>query len=64
MLAGEGVKDGDVEPPLFRRLAGLDEADRVAGFGEAGRYRPAPRARPDDDVVEVGVLWSSDSSSP
>jgi hypothetical protein len=64
MLAGEGVKDGDVEPPLFRRLAGLDEADPVAGFGEAGRYRPASCARPDDDVVEVGILWSSDASAP
>jgi hypothetical protein len=63
MLAGEGVKDRDVEPPLFRRLAGLDEADRVAGLGEAGRDRPAPRARPDDDVVEIGVLWSSDGLS-
>jgi hypothetical protein len=64
MFAGERVKDRDVEPPLFRRLAGFDEADRVAGFGEASRYRPAPRARPDDDVVEVGILWSSDSFSP
>lgn len=64
MLAGEGVEDGDVEPPLFRRLAGLDEADRVAGFGEAGRYGPAPRAGTDDDVVEIGILWSSDSSAP
>ena len=61
MLAGEGVEDRDVEPPLLRRLASLDEADRVAGFGEAGRYRPAPRARSDDDVIEVGILWSSDS---
>ncbi len=56
MLAGEGVEDGDVEPTLFRRLAGLDEADRVAGFGEAGRYGPAPRARTDDDVIEIGIL--------
>jgi hypothetical protein len=64
MLAGEGVKDRNVEPSLFRRLAGLDEADRVAGLGKAGRYRPAPRARPDDDVVKIGILWSSDSSSP
>jgi len=64
MLAGEGVKDRDVEPRLFRRLAGFDEADLVAGLGEAGRYRSASCAGPDDDVVEVGVLWSSDSSPP
>lgn len=64
MFAGERVKDRDVEPRLLRRLAGLDEADRVASFGEAGRYRSAPCAGSDDDVVEVGILWSADVSSP
>lgn len=61
MLAGEGVEDRDVEPPLFRRLTCFDQADRVSGLGEAGRYRPAPCARSDDDVVEVRILWCSDS---
>jgi hypothetical protein len=61
MLAGEGVKDRDVEPLLLRRLAGLDETNRVTGLGEAGRYGPASCAGSDDDVVEVGILWSADS---
>ena len=64
MFAGEGVEDRNVEPVLFRRPAGLDEADRVARLGEAGRYRPASRTGSDDDVVEVGILWSADSSAP
>lgn len=62
MLAGEGVKDRDVEPFLLRRLAGLDQANRISSLGEAGRYGPASGTGADDDVVEVGILWSSDSS--
>lgn len=61
MLAGKGVEDRDVEPFLFRRLACLDQADLVPRFGEADRDRPAARAGADDDVVELGVLWSADS---
>lgn len=62
MFAGEGVEDRDVEPFLFRRLACLDQSDRVSSLGEAGRYGPASGTGSDDDVVEVGILWSSDSS--
>ena len=60
MFTGERVKDRNVVPIGLRRLAGLDEADRVASLGEADGDRSAPRAGPDDDVVEVGILWSAD----
>jgi hypothetical protein len=64
MFAGEGVEDRNVVPVLLRGLAGLDEADLVAGLGEASRYRPAAGAGSDDDVVEVGILWSTDGKPP
>ena len=61
MFAGERVKDRNVVPIGLRRLACLDEADLIARLGEADRDRAASRTGPDDDVVEVGILWSSDS---
>src|SRR3954453_11157876 len=64
MFAGEGVEDRNVVPVLLRSLAGFDEADLVTGLGEAGRYRSAARAGSDDDVVEVGILWSTDGKPP
>lgn len=64
MFAGERVKDRNVVPDVLRCLAGLDQADQVTRLGEAGRNRPAPRAGADDDVVEVGILWSADTPSP
>src|SRR3954464_7790706 len=64
MFAGEGVEDRNVVPVLLRSLSGLDEADRVTGLGEAGRYRSAAGAGSDDNVVEVGILWSTDGKPP
>lgn len=60
MFAGEGVKDRDVVPIGLRRLAGLDEADLIAGLGQADRDRSSSRTGADDDVVEVGILWNAD----